>query len=75
MGVLVGFLLIDFKVILFDGVYYDVDLNVMMFEIVVGVVFWEGIFQVGLKLFEFVMCVEIVILEEYMGDIMGDLSF
>ncbi len=73
-GVLAGFPLIDFKATLLDGAYHDVDSNVMTFEIAAGAAFREGIPQAGPKLLEPVMRVEIVTPEEYMGDIMGDLS-
>lgn len=73
LGLLVGFLVIDFKVVLIDGVFYDVDFLVLVFEIVVCVGMCEGLCKVGVKLLELIMKVEVVMLEEYIGLIIGDL--
>lgn len=45
-GVLVGYFIMDVKVILFDGLYYDVDLNEMVFKIVGLMVFKKGVLEV-----------------------------
>lgn len=74
-GIIVGFFVVDLCVILFDGFYYDVDFFVMVFEIVVKGAFREGIFKCVLKFLEFVMEVDVIILEEFMGDVIGDLNF
>ncbi|MCK5866598.1 MAG: elongation factor G, partial [Marinobacter adhaerens] len=73
-GVIAGFPMIDFKATLTDGAYHDVDSSVMAFEIAARAAFREGIAQAGPKLLEPVMAVEVVTPEEYMGDIIGDLS-
>lgn len=73
-GVIAGFPTIDFKAILKDGAYHDVDSSVMAFEIAGRAAFREGIKQAGPKLLEPVMRVEVVTPEEYMGDVIGDLS-
>ena len=73
-GVIAGFPCIDFKATLVDGAYHDVDSSVMAFEIAARAAFREGIKLAGPKLLEPVMKVEVVTPEEYMGDIIGDLS-
>jgi len=73
-GVLAGFPVIDFKAILTDGAYHDVDSSVLAFEIAARAAFREGCKHAGPKLLEPIMDVEIVTPEEYMGDIIGDLN-
>jgi elongation factor G len=73
-GVIAGFPTIDFKAVLKDGAYHDVDSSVMAFEIAGRAAFREGIKQAGPKLLEPVMRVEVVTPEDYMGDVIGDLS-
>ena len=73
-GVIAGFPTIDFKAELKDGAYHDVDSSVMAFEIAARAAFREGIKQAGPKLLEPVMKVEVVTPEDYMGDVIGDLS-
>jgi len=73
-GVLAGFPVIDFKATLVDGSYHDVDSSVMAFEIAARAAFREGMSKAGPKLLEPVMKVEVVTPEDYMGDIIGDLS-
>ena len=73
-GVIAGFPTIDFKATLTDGAYHDVDSSVMAFEIAGRAAFREGIRQAKPKLLEPVMKVEVVTPDEYMGDIIGDLS-
>ncbi len=73
-GVIAGFPTIDFKAVLKDGAYHDVDSSVMAFEIAGRAAFREGIRQAGPKLLEPVMRVEVVTPDEYMGDVIGDLS-
>lgn len=74
-GVLVGYFLIDVKVKLYDGLYYDVDLFEMVFKIVVLLVFKEVVKKCDLVILELMMKVIIEMFEEYMGDIMGDVIF
>lgn len=74
-GFLVGFLVIDFKVVLIDGKFYDVDFSVLVFEIVFCMCMCEGMCFVGVKLLELMMKVEVIIFEEYIGGIIGDLIF
>ena len=73
-GVIAGFPLIDFKATLTDGASHDVDSSVMAFEIAARAAFREGIPKAKPKLLEPIMRVEVVTPEDYMGDIIGDLS-
>ncbi len=73
-GVLTGFPVIDFKAVLVDGAYHDVDSNVMTFEIAARAAFREAMPHAGPKLLEPVMRVEVVTPEDYMGDVIGDLN-
>jgi elongation factor G len=73
-GVIAGFPVIDFKATLIDGAYHDVDSSVLAFEIAARACFREGIPKSGPKLLEPMMRVEVVTPEEYMGDVIGDLS-
>jgi elongation factor G len=73
-GVLAGFPVIDFRAVLYDGKYHDVDSSALAFEIAARAAFKEGIMKAGPKLLEPVMRVEVVTPEEYMGDVIGDLN-
>ncbi len=73
-GVVAGFPMIDFKATLKDGAYHDVDSSVMAFEIAGRAAFREGMVKASPKLLEPIMKVEVVTPEDYMGDIIGDLS-
>jgi len=73
-GVLAGFPVIDFKVTLVDGGYHDVDSSVLAFEIAARTAFREAMEKAGAVLLEPMMKVEVVTPEEYMGDVIGDLS-
>ncbi len=73
-GVLAGFPVIDFKATLKDGAYHDVDSSVMAFEIAGRAAFREAMQGSQPKLLEPIMKVEVVTPEDYMGDIIGDLS-
>ena len=73
-GVIAGFPMIDFKAVLVDGGFHDVDSSVMAFEIASRAAFREGVPKASPKLLEPVMKVEVVTPEEYMGDIIGDLN-
>jgi elongation factor G len=73
-GVLAGFPVIDFKAVLIDGASHDVDSSVLAFEIAARAAFREAMPQAKPRLLEPVMGVEVVTPEEYMGDVIGDLS-
>lgn len=73
-GVIAGFPMIDFKAVLIDGAYHDVDSSVLAFEIAARAAFREGIAKCAPKLLEPIMKVEVVTPEDYMGDVIGDLN-
>ena len=73
-GVVAGFPTIDFKATLVDGAYHDVDSSALAFEIAARAAFREGMAKAGPTLLEPIMKVEVVTPEDYMGDVIGDLS-
>ncbi len=73
-GVIAGYPLIDIKARLFDGSYHDVDSNEMAFKIAGSLALKNAASKVNPVLLEPMMKVDIVIPEEYMGDIMGDIT-
>ncbi|NDH64750.1 MAG: elongation factor G, partial [Alphaproteobacteria bacterium] len=73
-GVLAGFPVIDFKATLYDGAYHDVDSSALAFEIAARAAFREIGPKGGIKLLEPIMKVEVVTPEDFVGDVMGDLS-
>ncbi len=73
-GILAGFPIVDVKVTCFDGSYHDVDSSEMAFKIAGSMGFKAGAAKASPVLLEPVMAVEVVVPEEYMGDVMGDLS-
>ncbi len=73
-GVLAGFPAVDIKVRLIDGSYHEVDSNEMAFKIAGSMAFKEGFAKANPVLLEPIMKVEVVTPEDYMGDVMGDLS-
>ena len=73
-GVLAGFPTVDFRVILYDGSYHDVDSSEMAFKIAGSLAFKKGIREARPILLEPVMNVEAVAPEEFAGDLMGDLN-
>ncbi|MEK4520225.1 elongation factor G [Psychrobacillus sp. FSL W7-1457] len=73
-GVIAGFPLIDIKARLFDGSYHDVDSNEMAFKIAASMALKNAVSKVNPALLEPIMKVEVVIPEEYLGDIMGDIT-
>ncbi|MBU5468001.1 elongation factor G [Virgibacillus sp. MSJ-26] len=73
-GVLAGYPLIDIKATLYDGSYHDVDSNEMAFKIAGSMALRSAKDKCNPVLLEPMMKVEIVIPEEYMGDIMGDVT-
>ncbi len=73
-GVIAGFPMIDFKATLVDGAYHDVDSSALAFEIAARAAFREGLAKAGPKLLEPIMKVEVVTPEDYLGDVIGDLS-
>jgi len=73
-GVLAGFPVVDVKVTLFDGSYHDVDSNENAFKMAASIGFKDGMRKADPVLLEPMMAVEVETPEDYMGDIMGDLS-
>ena len=73
-GVLAGFPVVDVKVTLFDGSYHDVDSNENAFKMAASIGFKDGMRKADPVLLEPMMAVEVETPEEYMGDVMGDLS-
>ncbi|RFU70247.1 elongation factor G [Bacillus sp. V59.32b] len=73
-GVVAGFPLVDIKARLFDGSYHDVDSNEMAFKIAASMALKNAASKCQPVILEPIMKVEVVIPEEYMGDIMGDIT-
>ncbi len=73
-GVLAGYPTVDFKAILYDGSYHEVDSSEMAFKIAASLSFKKGISEANPVLLEPIMSVEVIVPEEYTGDIMGDLN-
>jgi len=73
-GVLAGYPLIDVKARLFDGSYHDVDSSEMAFKIAASMALKNAVKKCNPVLLEPLMKVEVVIPEEYLGDIMGDIT-
>jgi elongation factor G len=73
-GVLIGYPVTDLKVTLIDGSYHEVDSNEMAFKMAASLAFKEG-FQKGAPvLLEPIMKVEVIVPEEYLGDVLGQLN-
>lgn len=73
-GVLAGYPLVDIRAILTFGSYHDVDSSEMAFKIAGSLAFKSGVRAAKPVLLEPIMAVEVVTPEEYMGDVIGDLS-
>jgi len=73
-GILAGYPMVDIKVELYDGDYHDVDSSEMAFKICASICFKEACKKAKPVLLEPVMRVEVVVPEEYMGTVNGDLS-
>jgi len=73
-GVLAGYPIEDVKVTLYDGSYHDVDSNENAFKMAASFAFKDGCKKADPVLLEPMMAVEVETPEEYMGDVMGDLS-
>jgi elongation factor G len=73
-GILGGYPVLDVKVALVDGSFHEVDSSEMAFKVAGSMAFKEGARKSGAVLLEPMMDVEVVVPEEYMGDVMGDLS-
>ena len=73
-GVIAGFPTINFKVKCFDGSYHDVDSSEMAFKIAGSMAFKNAMKKADPVLLEPSMKVEVIVPEEYMGDVMGDIN-
>ncbi|KAA2283450.1 elongation factor G [Arenimonas fontis] len=73
-GVLAGFPVVDVKIRAVDGSFHDVDSNEMAFKVAGSMAFKEGFQKASPVLLEPIMKVEVVTPEDYMGDVMGDMS-
>jgi elongation factor G len=73
-GVLAGYPAIDIKARLIDGSYHDVDSSEMAFKIAGSMAFKEGCRKANPHILEPVMRVDVVVPEEYMGDVIGDMN-
>ncbi|MDD4564975.1 MAG: elongation factor G [Eubacteriales bacterium] len=73
-GPLAGYPVVNIKAVFYDGSYHDVDSNEMAFKIAASLAFKKGIVEAKPILLEPVMHVEILVPDEYMGDIMGDMN-
>ncbi len=73
-GVIAGYPVVDLKVTLIDGSFHEVDSNEMSFKMASSMAFKEGIQKGGPVLLEPIMKVEVVIPEDYLGDVIGQLN-
>ncbi len=73
-GTLAGYPVVDVRVILYDGSYHEVDSSELAFKTAGGMAFNEGIRRAQPTLLEPIMDVEVVVPQEYMGDVVGDLN-
>ncbi len=73
-GVLAGYPVVNFKAVLYDGSYHDVDSNEMAFKIAASLAFKKGMEEAKPVLLEPIMHVEVSIPEDYLGDVMGDMN-
>jgi elongation factor G len=73
-GVVAGFPMIGVNAKLVDGAYHDVDSSVLAFEIAARQAFKEGLRKANARLMEPVMKVEVIVPEEHMGDVIGDIN-
>ena len=73
-GILGGYECVDFKVTVYDGSYHEVDSSEMAFKIAGSMAFKEGMRKADAVLMEPVMKVDVTLPEEYLGDVMGNIS-
>ena len=73
-GILAGYPVTNIKATLYDGSYHDVDSSEMAFKMAASIAFKKGIEQADPILLEPIMRLKIIVPEEYMGDIMGDIN-
>ena len=73
-GVLAGYPVVDMKITLFDGSYHEVDSNEMAFKMAASMAFKEGVQKGSPVLLEPIMKVEIVVPDDYLGDVIGQIN-
>ncbi|HBT65270.1 MAG TPA: elongation factor G, partial [Ruminococcaceae bacterium] len=73
-GIIAGYQVLDFRAKLFDGSYHDVDSSEVAYKIAGSMAFKDGCKNAGPVLLEPVFKVEVVVPEEYMGEVMGNIS-
>lgn len=73
-GVIAGYPVVNLKAVLYDGSYHDVDSNEVSFKIASQIAFKKGMEEAGPVLLEPIVKAEILIPDEYMGDVMGDMN-
>ena len=73
-GVLAGYNVVDVKVTLYDGSYHEVDSSEMAFKIAGSMAFKEAMKKADPVLTEPIMQVDVLVPEDYMGDVIGDLN-
>jgi elongation factor G len=73
-GVVAGFPLVDMRCRLTDGSYHEVDSSAQAFEVAASLCFQEGAKRAGATILEPIMKIEVVVPEQYMGDVIGDLN-
>jgi elongation factor G len=73
-GVIAGYPVTDLKVTLYDGSFHEVDSNEMAFKMAASMAFKEGVHKGGPVLLEPTMKVEVVVPEEFLGDVMGQIN-
>ena len=73
-GVLAGYAVVDVKVTVLDGSYHDVDSSELAFGVAGSMAFQDALKKAGLVILEPVMKLEVVVPEEYLGDVMGELT-
>lgn len=73
-GVLAGYPVVDVRITLFDGSYHEVDSSEMAFKIAASIAFKEGMKKADPVLLEPIMKVEVVVPDEYLGDVIGDIN-
>ena len=73
-GVLAGFNVVDVKVTLYDGSYHEVDSSEMAFKIAASMAFKDAMKKAGPVLMEPIMKTSVIVPDEYMGDVIGDIN-
>ncbi len=73
-GVVAGYPILDFKAAVYDGSYHEVDSSEAAFKIAASMAFKAACEKAGVSILEPIEKVEVVVSEEYMGDVMGDLN-